>query len=315
MAIKDRMNDHNLLNLAMPTVTHKAPQVSIGMPVYNGAKFIHEALDSLLAQTFTDFEMIISDNASTDETEAICREYAAKDQRIKYVRQAENLGAVANFQYVLDEATGEYFMWAAADDVWLPTFVMVCAGLLAKETNSGMAITGYKVVSRTCPLFNRSSSDVLSCIEIYNPFERVREYTRQPFSTHKDNLVYALWRREFIQSVLIRLRLVFSDAAPIGGVMNEYALFLSSGCYTSKVLFRKRYRYVPPGHPMEPLANQIARIVNNLKGNVRNRIVSGSGAADFLTDLECALQAAGAPSMFISDVLSLNRLHLRILPE
>jgi len=88
------------------------------MPVYNGTKFIREALDSLLAQTFTDFELIISDNASTDDTEAICREYAAKDQRIRYVRQPENLGASANYKYVLDESVAEYFMWAAADDVW-----------------------------------------------------------------------------------------------------------------------------------------------------------------------------------------------------
>jgi len=115
MAIKNRMNDHNP---AKPPVTSNIQQVSIGMPVYNGAKFIHEALDSLLAQTFTDFELIISDNASTDETEAICREYAAKDSRIRYVRQSTNLGAVANFKFVLDEAVGEYFMWAAADDVW-----------------------------------------------------------------------------------------------------------------------------------------------------------------------------------------------------
>ncbi|MBF0414790.1 MAG: glycosyltransferase family 2 protein [Magnetococcales bacterium] len=92
------------------------PQVSIGMPVYNGELFIREALDSLLSQTFTDFELIISDNASTDGTEAICREYAAKDERIRYVRQEKNKGVVANFKIVLDEAVGEYFMWTAADD-------------------------------------------------------------------------------------------------------------------------------------------------------------------------------------------------------
>lgn len=92
--------------------------VSIGMPVFNGEKFIREALDSLLAQTFTDLELIISDNSSTDRTEAICREYAARDPRIRYVRQSENRGALANFQCVLDEAVGEYFMWASADDVW-----------------------------------------------------------------------------------------------------------------------------------------------------------------------------------------------------
>lgn len=92
------------------------PVVSIGMPVYNGEPFIREALDSLLDQTFTNFELIISDNASTDGTEAICREYASKDERIRYVRQTENRGALANFQFVLDEAVGEYFMWAAHDD-------------------------------------------------------------------------------------------------------------------------------------------------------------------------------------------------------
>ena len=71
------------------------PKVSIGMPVYNGAPFIREAIESLLSQTFTDFELVISDNASTDRTEAICREYAEKNQRIRYVRQSENRGATA----------------------------------------------------------------------------------------------------------------------------------------------------------------------------------------------------------------------------
>ena len=98
--------------------TAKVPQVSIGMPVYNGAKFIREALNSLLAQTFTDFELIISDNASTDGTEGICQEYVAKDKRVRYVRQPQNIGAAANFFFVLDEAQAEYFMWAAADDLW-----------------------------------------------------------------------------------------------------------------------------------------------------------------------------------------------------
>jgi glycosyltransferase involved in cell wall biosynthesis len=100
-------------------------ELSIGMPVYNGERFIHKALDSLLSQTFLDFELIISDNASIDNTRAICLEYAASDSRIRYVRQNENQGPLANFQFVLDEAVGEYFMWAAADDVWDPKFVEV----------------------------------------------------------------------------------------------------------------------------------------------------------------------------------------------
>jgi len=88
------------------------------MPVFNGERFITEAIDSILAQTFTDFELIISDNASTDSTGSICHEYTHRDERIRYVRQSENRGIVANFQFVLDEARGEYFMWAAHDDVW-----------------------------------------------------------------------------------------------------------------------------------------------------------------------------------------------------
>ena len=100
------------------------PKVSIGMPVYNGEKFIREALDSLLAQTFTDFELIISDNASTDGTEAICRKYVERDSRIRYVRQTINRGGTANFLFVLSKARGEYFMWAAADDQWSPNWIV-----------------------------------------------------------------------------------------------------------------------------------------------------------------------------------------------
>lgn len=132
------MND----NPTLTTVAEmKMPQVSIGMPVYNGEKFIREALDSLLAQTFTDFELIISDNASTDGTEAICREYAAKDSRIRYVRQAKNLGPVANFKYVLDEAVGEYFMWAAHDDRRHPIALERMMEVFARYDNVGLVFS------------------------------------------------------------------------------------------------------------------------------------------------------------------------------
>lgn len=99
-------------------VTNSNIAITIGMPVYNGSQYIREALDSLLTQTFTDFELIISDNASTDTTQSICEEYARRDPRIRYLRQTENKGALANFQFVLEQAQGEFFMWAAADDLW-----------------------------------------------------------------------------------------------------------------------------------------------------------------------------------------------------
>jgi glycosyltransferase involved in cell wall biosynthesis len=100
------------------------PLVSMGMPVFNGGDSICKALDSLLSQTFTDFELLISDNASTDNTREICERYAQKDERIVYVRQLENKGIGPNFSYVLKHARGEYFMWTAVDDIWDHGFLM-----------------------------------------------------------------------------------------------------------------------------------------------------------------------------------------------
>lgn len=99
------------------------PTVSIGMPVYNGEKVISKTLDSLLSQSFRNFELIISDNASSDGTEEICRKYAAQDSRIRYIRQDTNLGSQPNFKYVLEKAVGKYFMWNGADDLRTPDFI------------------------------------------------------------------------------------------------------------------------------------------------------------------------------------------------
>lgn len=92
------------------------PKISIGMPVYNGSIYIEEAINSVLNQTFKDFELIISDNASIDDTENICNKYLALDSRIHYIRQDKNIGGINNFKFVLDNSSGKYFMWLAADD-------------------------------------------------------------------------------------------------------------------------------------------------------------------------------------------------------
>jgi glycosyltransferase involved in cell wall biosynthesis len=94
-------------------MTSKIPRVSIGLPVFNGEKYLAEALDSILSQTYRDFKLIISDNASTDRTEQICREYAAKDRRIRYYRNEKNIGAPKNFNRVFELSSGKYFRWDA----------------------------------------------------------------------------------------------------------------------------------------------------------------------------------------------------------
>lgn len=93
------------------------PRVSIGMPVYNAERYIEDALDSILDQSLEDFELIISDNASTDRTDEICHSYAKKDPRIRYMRQRRNYGVIQNFNHVLQVSTGQYFKWAASDDL------------------------------------------------------------------------------------------------------------------------------------------------------------------------------------------------------
>jgi glycosyltransferase involved in cell wall biosynthesis len=106
------------------------PRVTIGLPVYNGAEYIVETLESLLTQDSDEFEIIISDNASTDGTADICAEYVKRDPRIKYTRNEQNLGGAYNYSRLVELAEGEYFKWASADDLCGPSFVSACAKVL-----------------------------------------------------------------------------------------------------------------------------------------------------------------------------------------
>lgn len=103
------------------------------MPVYNGERFIGQALDSLVAQSFTDLEIVISDNASTDGTPAICAEYSRRDDRIRYVRNARNVGLAKNFHQVVALSTGHYFKLANADDLCSPDLVDRCVEVLDRH--------------------------------------------------------------------------------------------------------------------------------------------------------------------------------------
>jgi glycosyltransferase involved in cell wall biosynthesis len=109
--------------------------VAIGMPVWNGEAFLSAAIESILAQTYGDFALVISDNASTDSTPEICRAYAKLDKRIHHFRQEKNVGAAVNFNEVFRRSSGPYFKWAAHDDVLAPTFLEECVRVLdADET-------------------------------------------------------------------------------------------------------------------------------------------------------------------------------------
>lgn len=125
------------------------PRVSVGIPVHNGSNFLGEAMTSVLTQTFTDLEVIVSDNASTDDTQAICEAFALKDSRVRYVRQDSNLGAAPNYNYVFALSRGEYFAWLAHDDAYEPTFIERCVGILDRDPEVALVFARARVVDES----------------------------------------------------------------------------------------------------------------------------------------------------------------------
>jgi glycosyltransferase involved in cell wall biosynthesis len=173
-------------------ISSYASTVSIGMPVYNGEKYIREALDSLLSQTFTDFELIISDNASTDDTSKICQEYANRDSRIRYIRQAANIGANANFEFVLMQAIAELFMWAACDD-YLESKNYLTVMVNTMQTGCDFCFPNVKLLNENFKKKTISDgvmSGFSNCVTNY-------DYSRQTVFTCSYQ-IYGLFRRNFL---------------------------------------------------------------------------------------------------------------------
>lgn len=120
--------------------------MSIGLPVYNGERYLPKALDCLLAQAYPDLEVIVSDNASNDATQEICEDYAARDPRIRYHRNPQNLGAARNFNSVFKLSSGEFFKWAAHDDLCAPGFVGACVEALEDDPAAALAFSKFEVI-------------------------------------------------------------------------------------------------------------------------------------------------------------------------
>jgi glycosyltransferase involved in cell wall biosynthesis len=126
-----------------------APLVSVGLPVYNGEALLRRALDSLLAQDFADFEIVICDNASQDRTEEIGREYAMLDPRVRYHRNPENIGLAGNFNRAFEISQGTYFKWAAHDDWHAPESLRLSVEALEGNPNAVLCATGVSIVDET----------------------------------------------------------------------------------------------------------------------------------------------------------------------
>jgi len=125
------------------------PLISIGLPVFNGEKYLDETLISILTQTYSNFELIISDNASIDHTQQICRSYEAKDNRIKYYRNKKNIGASKNFNLVYKLSSGEYFKWAAHDDIVDPNFLYRCLKVLKGDPSIALCYSKTGIIDES----------------------------------------------------------------------------------------------------------------------------------------------------------------------
>lgn len=191
----------------------KLPKVSIGMPVYNGARFIREALDSLLTQTFTDFELIVSDNASNDGTSEICEMYAINDSRIRYIRQPENRGAVANFQFVRDEARGEYFIWAAADDLQSEKFLEALVDVLECNPEVVCVMSDVNnVCDRSTAIGYVSAMDDIRLGAVNENWQVCRKrFFRNPTS-NVFFCVYGLFRSKIIKKIDLQYKKIHKQA-------------------------------------------------------------------------------------------------------
>jgi hypothetical protein len=184
-------------------MTHRSPVVSIGTPVYNGENYLSAAIEALLAQTFTDFELIISDNASTDGTPDICQAFARRDARIRYERQSQNRGAAWNHNRLVQLARGEFFKWASHDDLHSPTYLERCLALIRSDPGitwchsrvmvidaSGKAVsTDISAFSRR----NQKAQRVHSLNQISSPYTRHTRSSPLPHQRFDGIVLSSTW--------------------------------------------------------------------------------------------------------------------------
>ena len=213
--------------------------ITVGIPVYNGEQYIQKAINSVLTQSYTNFELIISDNASTDSTEEICKKFVQKDSRIKYVRQQMNEGTDFNFSFVLSEARSKYFAWLAADDYWEPTFLEKNIAALESDDNIVGSIglvkfygienfhikknLSYKIKNK----IKRGSNDE------YEKYEHVRpvfgSYEKKA-STYlrfdQASFVYGLFRTEKLKKRRISVDMAGWDLIMILNILKEGDLYV-----------------------------------------------------------------------------------------
>ena len=215
----------------------ETPKVGIGVPVYNGQNFIRARLNSILNQSFTDFEVIISDNNSTDLTLKICEEYAKKDKRIRLTKQEKNIGLFWNYKFVLDNSLGNYFVIANVDDLWEKDFLLKNFEIL--ESNPKIVVSMGKITRfGSLDTFDEKKSDnfftrmdkknrrklrPLNILSISGNYE-----SKASFCLRKYNfwIQFGLFRRQELQSSMMNSPFYGWDYAFVLNVLRHGDVFV-----------------------------------------------------------------------------------------
>lgn len=217
------------------TDASREPLVSIGMPTYNRAPYLKQAMDSLLAQTYKNFVIFLSDNASTDGTQALCEAYAKSDKRVRYMRRAVNIGQEPNMNAVLQEiiAAADFYMMAADDDLWLPQFLARCMAALMTDPKAAMAATGHesffwggdRIIKRDPRLYFPGERDL---------YKRLKQFIRFYSHDNRGIFFYGLWQKSVVPSGIFDKSYESDVTFSLHGLARGYFLLA-----TDEVLYRK----------------------------------------------------------------------------
>lgn len=269
------------------------PQVTIGMPIYERSDFLEAAITSLLAQSFRDFELIISDNASANPAiGTLCRRFAEQDRRVIYHRHATNLGAVANFLSVAAVATSPLFMWASDDDVWDAEFLARGVAELEAHPESDAWFCRIDNVDRMGRTY-REYPPFSRLAQTKNKRDLLRRFLLEPEILGKANLIYCLYRREALRAGLSLFPHGFGGW---GGDMHLVYAILCRGdfVFNDKVLFHKRVDTLRPAqerrwarrhvYPLNKASEYFAGYVQAAKGTQYATMTRWLLVARFLLD-------------------------------
>jgi glycosyltransferase involved in cell wall biosynthesis len=180
------------------------PVVTVGIPVFNGERFIRQAIESVLAQTFADYELLISDNASVDGTAAICGEFAANDRRIKFVQQERNRGPFWNLKFVTERANGGLLVWLAHDDALHRLFIEECVAYLDRNPRAVIVCGDFRIVDESG---NQVDMEILQTIREDIPWaRRCSQFFHYPIFSNVFYAFYGMMRADACRTALSRIK-------------------------------------------------------------------------------------------------------------